>query len=335
MQSDVHEPWSRRPPYAKRPDDEAMLAAVNAALQGLPLQHAPSGADTERLPIVYVVGAPRSGTTLLSQLLSRHLPIGYINNLIARFWLRPSVGIRLSNLLLGERGREGIAFESTHGVTSGILGPHEFGYFWRHWLRLDRSPTHHLSPAALAEIDRVGLKRVLEEEILGVFQTGVVLKNGICGFHAGFLTGIHPVSLFVHITREPFDAAASVLKCRQERFGSYQAWWSLKPATYPFGPDAGDPVAEAASQVLDCKKEIDVELALPGVNGMRVTYEDLCADPQDVVKRVCVQLAEMGIEVSPVSMALPRLSMASTPRLPDDLERRLRERLEQAVLRSR
>src|SRR6266481_489501 len=36
-------------------------------------------------PIIFVTGAPRSGTTLVSQVLVHHLPVAYFNNLSALF----------------------------------------------------------------------------------------------------------------------------------------------------------------------------------------------------------------------------------------------------------
>ena len=44
----------------------------------------------ELFPTLHVVGPPRSGTTLLMQLLAAHLEVGYINNLIAAFGGRRS-----------------------------------------------------------------------------------------------------------------------------------------------------------------------------------------------------------------------------------------------------
>jgi hypothetical protein len=53
---------------------------------------------------VFVLGVPRSGTTLTSQLLAYCLDAGYVNNAAARFWLAPVHGIRLARLIAGDRG---------------------------------------------------------------------------------------------------------------------------------------------------------------------------------------------------------------------------------------
>jgi hypothetical protein len=243
---------------------------------------------------------------------------------MARFWACPSVGIHLSRAVLGPNAREGIVFHSTHGVSEGACGPHEFGYFWRRWLPLDGAPTHHLSEQALESVNRDGLRQALERDILASFGTGVVFKNVICGFHAGFLTALHPVSLFVHITRDPFETAASILESRKERYGSYETWWSLKPSTHPFGTAAGDAAAEVVRQVLDCRDEMQRELARPGVQGITVAYEDLCADAGGVLKAICRRLEAMGCPVQPLGAEFPTFTATRTPRLPETLTARLR-----------
>src|SRR5678815_1019577 len=87
---------------------------------------------TEKYPTIHVIGVPRSGTTLITQLLSSFLDIGYINNLIAAFWKAPLFGIELSKKLLGTQYLSN--FSSSFGRTNNIYEPHEFGYFWNYHL---------------------------------------------------------------------------------------------------------------------------------------------------------------------------------------------------------
>lgn len=325
MKLDPHEPGTRKEIFAKDNVGESFFFDLNQVLQQARLPAVLANQDVRELPLIYVVGAPRSGTTLLSQLISRHLPVGYISNLIARFWLRPSVGIRLSRTLFADDERKKISLHSTHGTTEGTTNPHEFGYFWRYWLNLDEALTHHLSDGMLSAIDAVGLKNALENEILSVFNRPVVFKNVICGFHAEFLTALHPASIFIYISRDPEAAAASILKVRQERFGSYETWWSLKPSTYPFYPPPRDPVDEVVRQVFDCQREMELELKKPNVNSFFITYKALCEDPQMVLNKVCEQLRIMGSKVHPDYTDLRPLQISSVPNLPQDLSMRLKD----------
>jgi hypothetical protein len=287
MRQDPHEPTDRLEAFRKSAALEDYFDALNLALAraDLPMRSG-DGEAARGLPILYVVGVPRSGTTLLSQLISRYLPVGYIDNLIARFWLRPSVGIRLSRAVLGTDARREIRLQSTHGATAGVAGPHEFGYFWRHWLGLDRSATHKLDPEELARIDATGLKDALEVEILGSFGAPTVFKNVICGLQASFLSGLHPSSVFVMIHRDPVDAAQSILRARQARYGSESKWWSLKPSSYQEIVEIPDPIGQVARQVRDIHREMTAELRRPGVRALHVDYSRLCEDPAGTLRRI-------------------------------------------------
>lgn len=322
MKEDPHEILERALPYAKKSTDEQFFSELNRQLAQISLP-GNTEVDTEALPFIFIVGVPRSGTTLTSQVVSRFLPVSYMNNLIARFWARPSVGIRLSRAVLGDDCGKYINLESTHGTTSGVEGPHEFGYFWRHWLLLDEAPTHHLSAEHLAKIDKAGLKNALENEIIAPSGRCVVFKNVICGFHASFLTELHKKSLFIHVRRDLYASAASILDARQKRYGSYSAWWSLKPSTWPFKPEPTDPVEDVARQVIDCDAEFRAELSRPGVNSMVINYTDLCTKTCEVLDAVCQKLGLLGYEIKRNNVEIPRLKMSNGPELPPDMKKRL------------
>jgi hypothetical protein len=319
--SDPHEPARRLPAHAKDAGQEHFLATLNDWLSRMPVDHPPAEAAAA-LPVVYIVGAPRSGTTLVSQLLSKYLEVGYINNLIARFWKCPLVGIRLSEIALGADARRTISLRSTHGVTHDVAGPHEFGYFWRHWLNLDHSATHHLTEPEIARLDADGLRRTLRSELLGGFGRVTVFKNVICGFQAQFLSRVHERSLFVHVTREPIATAASILSARRARYGDYHAWWSLKPSTYEAIRHARTPAEQVARQVLDCRAELSRELATPGVHSLTLSYEQTCASPDEQLERLCDHLRRLGGDLRPLS-PVERLEPSAGPTLPPELHQAL------------
>jgi LPS sulfotransferase NodH len=177
----------------------------------------------------------------------------------------------------------------------------------------------------LSQVDKSGLKKALENEILASFKSPVAFKNVICGFHASFLTEIHPASLFIHIKRDPYTASASILKARMTRYGSYDTWWSLKPSSWPFNTQPGDAAAEVATQVMECRREIDEELSKPGVKSLQVTYEELCTDTQGLIEKICHKLKDMGSYIDPVSTDYPALTVSAPPKLPDELEKRLKD----------
>ncbi|MDP1878060.1 MAG: sulfotransferase [Actinomycetota bacterium] len=306
---------------------EATFDAVNSALVRAPLPGPASGIDPAPIPLIYVVGVPRAGTTLASQVLARALDVGYVNNLIARFWLRPSVGIRLSRVLGTSTDRGLIDLGSTWGETMGAAGPHEFGHFWTHWLRLADAPTHRLDGDHLARLDAAGLRGALEQEILAEFAGPVVLRNPICGLQARFLASVHPASLFVHVTRDPLDVCLSLLRARRDKLGSEATWWSVRPGGMEIVPD--DPVDQVVRQVTDTRSQLDTELDGLGQRSLAVAYQDLCASPEMQVRLVSERVRELFSVDIPLlwhpTALMPQEHRGDNPELTDKVAARLFE----------
>lgn len=294
MLDDPHDAGQRLESFRKDKRFEDYFARVNEHLQAFDQGETSSGAT---FPLIYIVGLPRSGTTILSQLISRYLPVGYISNLIARLWLNPVAGIRLSQAIFGPDIRDRIALTSMHGVTADPWGPHEFGYFWRHWLRLDEAPTHKLPQETLDRIDRTGLRLALDR-MAAAFDSPIVFKNIICGLQAEFLTQVRPNSLFVLIQRDPRAVAASLLLSREERYGDASVWWSLKPGSYGEISRLSSPQAQIERQIADGARDLEQELAKPNVRSIRFTYEALCDNPVNCLQMVADASAALGYPIS-------------------------------------
>lgn len=297
MIDDPHETHQRSRPCRKVPETEALFSAVNERLQHLTLSN---DVSNEERPVIYIVGAPRSGTTLLSQLVSRSMPVGYITNIAARFWLNPPVGIAISRAVLGDDFRTRIRLESRHGTTLGPWGPHEFGYFWRHWLRLDESSTHRLDGPAQSRVDRAGLACAIRR-MIAAWDAPLVMKNVICGLQASLLADLHPNSLFVRIHRNDNDVVKSIIRCRKERFGDERAWWSVKPSTYPALSKIVSVREQVERQVHDVNRDLDEELGRPGVRRVDVSFDRLLEDPMVVLRQIVDTLPPIHrVQIEPI-----------------------------------
>src|SRR5688572_19796215 len=105
--------------FAKDQSDEVFLERLNLALA--PRAEADYLELAETYPTLHVVGVPRSGTTLLYQVVSSGLEIGFVNHLVAAFWLAPVYGLRLSRKLGLDRWAS--SFESAFGRTPDVGEP--------------------------------------------------------------------------------------------------------------------------------------------------------------------------------------------------------------------
>ena len=89
-------------------------------------------------PPVFIIGPPRSGTTVLYQLLCKHFNFGYTNNFVADWYNIPITATRLYNIFSSQTSS--IELTSNFGKSSNLYGPNEFGKFWYRWF----SKTHEL-----------------------------------------------------------------------------------------------------------------------------------------------------------------------------------------------
>ncbi|WP_164084626.1 sulfotransferase [Alteromonas flava] len=218
--------------YQKDPSFERAIDALNTGDDiAIP--------EGDSYPPIIIVSPPRSGSTFLNQLLSVKLNLGYTSNLLAAFHQKPALGAALQRKMLGNRIASLQCFSSDFGTTKLVEEPHEFGYFWsRH---LSFSDTYHepASSSELAEIDWCNLKKELDS-MSRVFQVPMVLKCSIAVFLLpALLQNLNALVLWIDRAKE--DNCRSILTAREERLGSVNNWWSIRPrgfeSTLQYSPE--------------------------------------------------------------------------------------------------
>ena len=307
-------------PFAKHPEREDFLERLNAWL----VLHA----DAEHLrleetvPTLHVIGAPRSGTTLLHQALISRLELGYVDNLVAAFWRAPTYGVQLSRSL--RIGEQQSSFESSFGRTSSVGEPHEFGYFWNDHLRYsdlaEQDADHE------ATIDWEYLRRIILNMAHASGQP-FVFKPMLLVWHLEAMLATMPLTCYAWIRREPRQVALSLLKMREALFGSIERWASLKPReAILLGGD--DPVRQVAAQAVVLERTIHAAATRLGSDHLvEIEHAELCTDPESVAARVQTLLAGKGADVAQRGTTLQPFK----PQRNDDLEGEYGERVDDAI----
>jgi hypothetical protein len=230
-------------------------------------------------------GLQRSGTTLLYQLLARHCEVGYINNLIARFWKAPLAGVMLSRTIWGASPPVPADLTSDYGVTREIVGTHEFGYFWTHWLQLATTASHLLTSEEAARVDWQGLASCLRK-MSTIFARPLVLKNPVGCWNASWLFPVCPELRLIIVRRELFFVAQSTYLARKKRYGDARRWWSLKPPGYTEIQRQQDPLWQVAMQVKQGQSILDQLISAYPNDTLVVDYQDIRQSSRDVVEQV-------------------------------------------------
>jgi hypothetical protein len=225
--------------------------------------------DTGQAP-VFIVGAPRTGSTLLFQLLVKHFQVAYISNLMAA---APRAMIRLARATSSRMRRARAIRESDLGYTPGLLSPNEAGAVMNAWFRED---------AESCERRLVRNSVALISEILG---GALVTKNLANSLRLPRIAEIFPEARFIHIRRDPLLTAQSLLLARRRHYGSDREWLSIEP------PGANEvrekpPSYQVVWQATTIDRRVCEFLAASSACALVVRYEDLCAQPAEQLDRI-------------------------------------------------
>ena len=269
-----------------------------------------------------VVGLPRSGTTVLLQLLAATGAVGYPSNVMAFFHRAPWVGAMLQTKLAAAGPT--LSMTSLAGRTPEPLDPHEFGYFWR---RL----CGHSSNSLVADIDAPPPERAQAEldAVSAVFGRPVVYKNFLALAHAQQMREEIERLRFVNMVRPAEDVAGSLLALRR-RIGA-ASHDRVGVQTDPPGetPGQDEPVElRIARQVVQLERFQDECGFDDHADSITLSYQELVSEPRRCVLRV---LELLGIEPIAADVLPPTLAPGGGfATLPAPDRRRLQDALDQA-----
>ena len=329
--------FGRARPYQRNQALEGLLEELNAALEPAERSLLQPGADP-RLPLVLVIGPPRSGTTLALQWLAASGCFACPSNLLARFWAAPAIGARIQMLLTDPRYafRDELFdlaaptdFTSDLGKTRGALAPNEFWYFWRRFL-----PSREIRPLSGEEIEGVDAAALRAElaAVEAVLGKPLAMKGLMLQYDLEAFASLLPKAFFLYLRRDLQYNAQSLLEARERFFGDRQRWYSAKPREYEELRGL-DPVRQVAGQVHYTRGAIERGLhRLPEHRWLSIDYEDLCRDPGGVWAALRAGLARVGFELDPDDRGHPgpeRFESTNRDRLPAGELRAIDDALEE------
>ncbi len=227
--------------------------------------------------LIFIVGVPRSGSTLLHQLLAEHLDIAYISNALSKYWMAPNYA---KQFLLDNQSKSSISesrFSSSYGRTSGENSPSEFGYFWQYWL--NHKDHDQLSENDLTTIDWPNLSKTLNY-LAHNFGSPLLLKN--LNYINFKISSIYEKldAKFIHITRNPADVCSSIYNARIREYGSDINWWSIRPKSKKELSELSA-WEQIFHQYLICEYEIYSQLEkLPPEKKLTLDYSQIIEDPE-------------------------------------------------------
>ncbi len=244
------------------------------------------GAGAENAPEVFILGLPRSGTTLVYQYIVHRLQAAYFTSDVGRHPYSPVLATERQK----KRNPPYVSdFTSIYGRARGAMAPREAGSFWLRFFDVDDYQSFGDISAADAETMRRTV-RAIQALFNGAF---FVNKNVKHVMRIDALAKIFPSSRFLVVRRDLRDVALSCLRARVITLGNVERWFSVKPRSYEM-LKALDPAEQVARQVVDLEADLEKDLAeLESGRVGFLDYEEFCSRPDTVIETLAV-LSDAG-----------------------------------------
>jgi hypothetical protein len=257
---------------------QAVKVGVEALLQPIEAKLRAAGTGALDYAPVFIVGPPRTGSTLLYQLLVRRYHFCYFSNLVNRFAGTPLAFAKLSRFLGGFDA--GANFKSRYGDTAGWYAPNQGRDCWVTWL--PESPSVLQPDAVSSDVKQqiratvCAMQRISGRPFINKWPPNSVRVR--------LLAEIFPQALFVRISRAVTPTVRSILRGREELCQRGSGWFSVKPPGYRRIMQERAPDEQAAWQIASIERAIDADRDVVGAHRFfQVRYEDLTLRPRQIL----------------------------------------------------
>lgn len=210
---------------------------------------------------IFIVGAPRSGTSILFRKLGRNPELAWISNITKKYESSKFIS------------RAIMLFRSDHRPT-------EAKKVWKKYSRRDDGfrGREDVTPKVRRYIEKVVR---INLEIFG--KPRFLAKDPGNALRMDFIDEIFPDAIFIHIVRDARAVVESVVKVRRNHNGVF--WGSQSPGWRDL---IELPLVEASA--LQWKRLVEVVLdsakKLPEDRYMQLRYEDFAADPAQTLRAI-------------------------------------------------
>ncbi len=231
---------------------------------------------------VFIIGAPRTGSTILYQLITNKLSVLYPDNLVNLFRRNFYFGFLLSQKYFQNQPHN--CFASDYGNTAkfGLHAPSECGGFWYRWLPTNK---HYIKKGELNSNSIDQIKNNIFS-VINRFNGTLVIKNLSLGQRMALISEIAPNAKFLIIKRDPLFVAQSLYIGRQRKGIKNNEIWSIVPLD-------GHSLRKLnihehiVKQIFYLEKQIFQDKVLfPEKNILELTYERFFADYDKIIKGI-------------------------------------------------
>ena len=234
-----------------------------------------------KYPPVFIIGAPRSGSTLLYKALTEKFNLSYISNFTAILYKIPILATWSARKLAIKTSKGHYNF--SYGNIKGMGSPSEYGEFWYRWFPKGQYvyvPPGQTSGKILQE---------LRNEIGGtsyISKAPMIFKNLYNSMRIAPIIEAIPEACFIVCRRKLTENALSILQSRINNLNDKYKWWSLPPKEVDTLLKRNY-AEQVVGQVYYIYKQIEADKKRFGeTRFLEISYENFCHDVQGTLSKI-------------------------------------------------
>ncbi len=249
-----------------------------------------------------IIGPPRSGSTIIYQVLIRAIQCVYISNLHSLFPKSASSYLLKKDLF----GKNIGGFNNYYGYTSSIYDVSEGNQIIEAILS-DKSDQKLIRKKFIAFINMMFANR----------EKPLIIKNVRAYSSIADLHKAVPEIIFLRVRRNPEQIIQSVL-CAFHELGYFHP---IPHTLKDYKTD--DPLEFGVRQILEIDKEIDKQKSqISESKWLELWYEDFCADPWSIINYLAENYFDMDLPILDKT-TIPELKVSKRIKVNDDEANRI------------
>jgi hypothetical protein len=244
---------------------------------------------------VFILGVPRSGTTITYQIISNYYNVLYVDNLVFLCRENPFLGFWLSNRFFRDNPHN--CFQSKQGNTMdcGLHAPNQDPVFWKKYIY--KLALHSNKSDTLKHSDQQEIYNSVFS-VINKYEKPLIMKGAAVANNLNAFLEIFPHARFIRFTRDPLYTAQSLLQSTRKKGIPFEDAWMkrIKPYNYKRILETSSVFRKIALYVHALYQQNAEDLKkVPKENYVSFSYEELCSSMNYVLQKTGKLLGEHAI----------------------------------------
>lgn len=221
---------------------------------------------------IFIIGLPRSGSTLLYQLMVNRFKLGYISNLASVFYKCPVFISSFAKTKIIKYHNFNLT--SDYGLIRGVWAPSEAASVFENWF----------------DNNEIQLERKLEFvrnsclQLSNIYKAPLVFKNLSNNYRLHEINSAFPNALFVFIERNPAYIIQSILIAKQKNNISIDSLQMIN--------NSYDIVDNVVESTMKTRQDIHSFFKENKVNKLIINYEELCNNTMSILDKISISFEQ-------------------------------------------